>query len=1081
MPRRIDIKSVLIIGAGPIVIGQACEFDYSGAQACKALKEEGLKVILVNSNPATIMTDPELADVTYIEPITTDTIEQIIKVEKPDAILPTMGGQTALNIAIELDKAGTLKNYGVELIGATRDAIEKAEDRKLFKQSMESIGIKCPNSEIANSLDEALNSLNRIGLPAVIRPGFTLGGKGGGVAYNENDFKEICINGLDASPTNQILIDQSLLGWKEFEMEVIRDKNDNAIIVCSIENFDPMGVHTGDSITIAPAMTLTDKEFQKMRDNSIEVLKEIGVETGGSNVQWAVNPLSGEMLIIEMNPRVSRSSALASKATGFPIAKVAAKLAIGYTLDELQNDITKTTPASFEPTIDYVVTKIPRFAFEKFPSVSNELGTSMKSVGEVMAIGTTFQESMQKALNSLENKTTGLTTMHSNFDKPGIYKKLSSNTPDKIFIIGQAFRIGFTVNEIHEITRIDKWFLNQIEELVLFEKRILDSGPNISEEILIEAKSMGFSDERIAELLFISVDDIQDERKKHGIFPVYKRIDTCGGEFQSEAAYLYSTYDLSTSVTQICEAQPSDRDKVIILGSGPNRIGQGIEFDYCCCHACFSLRDENIETIMVNCNPETVSTDFDTSDKLYFEPLNLESVVNIIEKEKKSGNLVGVIVQYGGQTPLKLANDLDARKVKILGTTSKSIEISEDRKLFKEVIEKLKLKQPENTTVSKKSDAIKAAESLSFPIIARPSFVLGGSSMEIIHDPLQLKEYLQTNIDVSDKAPLLFDSYLGAAIEVDVDLICDGETSFVAGIMEHIEEAGVHSGDSACSLPPHTLGKETIERIKFQSSLLAKELEVVGLMNIQFAIKDDEIYILEVNPRASRTIPFISKTTGIPLANLAAKLMIGQKLSGISFNKKDLNYVAVKEAVLPFDRLPGSDTVLTPEMRSTGEVMGIADNFEAAFFKSQISTGMLFPKSGNVFLSIRNEDKTKEMGAACKILKKIGFKIIATKGTKSFLDKEGVDSQLVKKVFEGRPNIADLLKDKKINIVMNTTQGKQSIEDSKDIRSLALNNKIPYYTTARGIIAIINSLKENMGGKISVKAIQEYHAQLITD
>ena len=1081
MPRRIDIKSVLIIGAGPIVIGQACEFDYSGAQACKALKEEGLKVILVNSNPATIMTDPELADVTYIEPITTDTIEQIIKVEKPDAILPTMGGQTALNIAIELEKAGTLKNYGVELIGATRDAIEKAEDRKLFKQSMESIGIKCPNSEIANSLDEALNSLNRIGLPAVIRPGFTLGGKGGGVAYNENDFKEICINGLDASPTNQILIDQSLLGWKEFEMEVIRDKNDNAIIVCSIENFDPMGVHTGDSITIAPAMTLTDKEFQKMRDNSIEVLKEIGVETGGSNVQWAVNPLSGEMLIIEMNPRVSRSSALASKATGFPIAKVAAKLAIGYTLDELQNDITKTTPASFEPTIDYVVTKIPRFAFEKFPSVSNELGTSMKSVGEVMAIGTTFQESMQKALNSLENKTTGLTTMHSNFDKPGIYKKLSSNTPDKIFIIGQAFRIGFTVNEIHEITRIDKWFLNQIEELVLFEKRILDSGPNISEEILIEAKSMGFSDERIAELLCTSLDYIQDERKKHGIFPVYKRIDTCGGEFQSEAAYLYSTYDLSTSVTQICEAQPSDRDKVIILGSGPNRIGQGIEFDYCCCHACFSLSDENIETIMVNCNPETVSTDFDTSDKLYFEPLNFESVVNIIQKEKKSGNLVGVIVQYGGQTPLKLANDLDARKVKILGTTSKSIEISEDRKLFKEVIEKLKLKQPENTTVSKKSDAIKAAESLSFPIIARPSFVLGGSSMEIIHDPLQLKEYLQTNIDVSDKAPLLFDSYLGAAIEVDVDLISDGETSFVAGIMEHIEEAGVHSGDSACSLPPHTLGKETIERIKFQSSLLAKELEVVGLMNIQFAIKDDEIYILEVNPRASRTIPFISKTTGIPLANLAAKLMIGQKLSGISFNKKDLNYVAVKEAVLPFDRLPGSDTVLTPEMRSTGEVMGIADNFEAAFFKSQISTGMLFPKSGNVFLSIRNEDKTKEMGAACKILKKIGFKIIATKGTKSFLDKEGVDSQLVKKVFEGRPNIADLLKDKKINIVMNTTQGKQSIEDSKDIRSLALNNKIPYYTTARGIIAIINSLKENMGGKISVKAIQEYHAQLITD
>ena len=1081
MPKRIDIKSVLIIGAGPIVIGQACEFDYSGAQACKALKEEGLKVILVNSNPATIMTDPELADVTYIEPLTVDTIEQIIKVEKPDAILPTMGGQTALNIAIELDKVGTLKNYSVELIGATRDAIEKAEDRKLFKQSMESIGIKSPKSEIANSLDDALNSLNRIGLPAVIRPGFTLGGKGGGVAYNENDFREICISGLDASPTNQILIDQSLLGWKEFEMEVIRDKNDNSIIVCSIENFDPMGVHTGDSITIAPAMTLTDKEFQKMRNNSIEVLKEIGVETGGSNVQWAVNPLSGEMLIIEMNPRVSRSSALASKATGFPIAKVAAKLAIGYTLDELQNDITKTTPASFEPTIDYVVTKIPRFAFEKFPSVSNELGTSMKSVGEVMAIGATFQESIQKALNSLENETTGLTNIHNDLDKPGLYKKLSSNTPDKIFILGQAFRIGFSLDEIYEITRIDKWFLSQLEELVLFENMIATSGPNISQDILCEAKSMGFSDERIAELLSTSLEDIQYKRRKYRIFPVYKRIDTCGGEFESEAAYLYSTYHLSTSITQICESHPSNRDKVIIFGSGPNRIGQGIEFDYCCCHACFSLSEEGIETIMVNCNPETVSTDFDTSDKLYFEPLNLESVVNIIEKEKQSGNLIGVVVQYGGQTPLKLANDLESRNVKILGTSSKSIEISEDRKLFAEVIKKLKLKQPDNTTVTEKSNAINAAVSLSYPIIARPSFVLGGSSMEIIHDSMQLKEYLETSIDISSKAPLLLDSYLGAAIEVDVDLICDGETSFVAGIMEHIEEAGVHSGDSACSLPPHSLGKEIIEKIKFQSNLLARELEVVGLMNIQFAIKDNEIYILEVNPRASRTIPFISKTTGIPLANLAAKLMIGKKLRSLSFQRRDLNYVAVKEAVLPFDRLPGSDTVLTPEMRSTGEVMGIADNFEAAFFKSQISTGMQFPTYGSVFLSIRNEDKTKEMVDACRIIKKVGFKIIATKGTKSFLDKEGVESLPVKKVFEGRPNIADLLKDKKIDIVMNTTHGKQSIEDSKSIRSLALNNKIPYYTTARGIIAIIHSLKKNIRGKISVKPIQEYHSGLTPD
>ena len=1081
MPKRFDIKSVLIIGAGPIVIGQACEFDYSGAQACKALKEEGLKVILVNSNPATIMTDPELADVTYIEPINTDTIEKIIKVEKPNAILPTMGGQTALNIAIELDKSGTLKKYNVALIGANRDAIEKAEDRKLFKQSMERIGIKSPKSEIANSLDEAVKALNIIGLPAVIRPGFTLGGKGGGVAYNENDFREICKRGLDASPANQILIDQSLLGWKEFEMEVIRDKNDNAIIVCSIENFDPMGVHTGDSITIAPAMTLTDKEFQKMRNKSIEVLKEIGVETGGSNVQWAINPQNGEMLIIEMNPRVSRSSALASKATGFPIAKIAAKLAIGYTLDELKNDITKTTPASFEPTIDYIVTKIPRFAFEKFPSVSNELGTSMKSVGEVMAIGATFQESLQKALNSLENGTTGLAIIHSNMDKPALYKKLSAHTPEKILVIGQAFRIGFTLEEIYEITRVDKWFLSQIEEIILFEKSISSSGVDISREMLSEAKSKGFSDDRIAELLATSLDDVQNKRQKYGIFPVYKRIDTCGGEFQSEAAYLYSTYDLSSFTSQICEAQPSNKEKVIILGSGPNRIGQGIEFDYCCCHACFSLSEEGIETIMINCNPETVSTDFDTSNKLYFEPLNLESVINIIEKEKKSGNLTGVIVQYGGQTPLKLADDLDARDVRILGTPSKSIEISEDRKLFKEVIEKLNMKQPENTTVSKKSNALTAAKSLKYPIIARPSFVLGGSSMEVIHDSTQLKKYLEAPIEISNKAPLLLDSYLGAAIEVDVDLISDGEDCFVAGIMEHIEEAGVHSGDSACSLPPHSLGKDIIERIKFQSSLLAKELAVVGLMNIQFAVKDNEIYILEVNPRASRTIPFISKTTGIPLANLGAKLMIGQKLSNLPFHRKDLNYVAVKEAILPFDRLPGSDTVLTPEMRSTGEVMGIAENFEGAFFKSQVSAGMQFPKSGSIFLSIKDKDKSKEMGEACKILKKIGFKILATKGTKSFLDSKGIESSLVKKVYEGRPNIVDLLKDKKIAIVMNTTEGKQSLEDSKDIRYLALHNKTPYYTTARGIIATIKSLKENIGGKVLVKAIQEYHSQLITD
>jgi len=1075
MPKRNDINSILLIGAGPIVIGQACEFDYSGAQACKALTDEGFKVILVNSNPATIMTDPELSDLTYIEPINCQTIEKIIEREKPDAILPTMGGQTALNVTIELDKKGVLKLHGVEIIGASIEAIENAEDRQLFKRSMDSIGIKSPKSEIAKSLNDAMIAIEKIGLPAVIRPSFTLGGKGGGVAYNINEFKKICSEGLDASPANQILIDQSLIGWKEFEMEVIRDKNDNAIIVCSIENVDPMGVHTGDSITVAPAMTLTDKEYQKMRSYSLNVLREIGVETGGSNVQWAVNPKTGEMLIIEMNPRVSRSSALASKATGFPIAKVAAKLAVGYSLDELKNDITQTTPASFEPSIDYVVTKIPRFSFEKFPTVSKELGTSMKSVGEVMAIGSTFQESLQKALNSLEKKITGFDEQKNILNKKSIEKELSVPTPDRILLIGHAFRLGLELAQINKITHYDPWFLKQIQEIISYEKKLKEIGKCLSKMEISSAKSMGFSDERIATLLNVSIREIQELRTKENIFPVFKRIDTCAGEFASDTSYLYSTYDLSTRISNECEAKPSDCKKVIILGSGPNRIGQGIEFDYCCCHACFSLKEEKIETIMINCNPETVSTDFDTSEKLYFEPLNFESVFNIIQTEEQKGNLLGVIVQYGGQTPLKLANALEENKVKILGTQPAAIDIAEDRKLFKNIIKKLKLKQPKNKTASSIKDVIKIAEKVQYPIIVRPSFVLGGRSMEIIYNSRQLKNYLKTDIDISHRSPLLLDSYLGSAIEVDVDALSDGNTTFISGVMEHIEEAGVHSGDSACSLPPHSLDFKIVKKIKKQTKLLAKELKVKGLMNVQFAVKNEEIYVLEVNPRASRTVPFISKATGIPLARIGAKLMVGKKLSNLDIREKDLRHMAVKEAVLPFDRLPGSDTVLTPEMRSTGEVMGIDNNFEMAFFKSQIAAGVMLPQSGNVFLSIKDTDKTDSMIKACKTLEKIGFKLVATKGTKLFLDNAGINNQLVKKVYEGRPNIVDLLEDNKISIVMNTTEGEQSIKDSKEIRSLALNKKIPYYTTARGIVAAIFCLKENIKSDYSVKPIQEYH------
>ncbi|WBU60440.1 carbamoyl-phosphate synthase large subunit [Paracoccus albus] len=1110
MPKRTDIKSILIIGAGPIVIGQACEFDYSGAQACKALREEGYRVVLVNSNPATIMTDPEMADATYIEPITPGMVEKIIAAERPDALLPTMGGQTALNTALALADAGVLNKYGVELIGAQRGAIEMAEDRKLFREAMDRIGLENPKATIVTAPKDsrgkydleagvqiALDALEDIGLPAIIRPAFTLGGTGGGVAYNREDYVHFCRSGMDASPVGQILVDESLLGWKEYEMEVVRDHADNAIIVCSIENVDPMGVHTGDSITVAPALTLTDREYQRMRNGSIAVLREIGVETGGSNVQWAINPDDGRMVVIEMNPRVSRSSALASKATGFPIAKIAAKLAVGYTLDELDNDITKVTPASFEPSIDYVVTKIPRFAFEKFPGSKPELTTAMKSVGEVMAIGRTFHESLQKALASMENGLTGLDDIEIpgalDEGKPAIVRALSNQTPDRIRVIAQAMRHGLSDDEIHAVTAFEPWFLARIREIVETENRIRDNGLPDAEG-LRALKMMGFSDARLAALTGREESDIRRTRHDNGINPVFKRIDTCAAEFEAQTPYMYSTYESPAMGEVENEARPSDRKKVVILGGGPNRIGQGIEFDYCCCHACFALTDAGYETIMVNCNPETVSTDYDTSDRLYFEPLTLEHVLEILSVEQENGTLHGVIVQFGGQTPLKLANDLEAAGIPILGTSPDAIDLAEDRERFQQMLQELGLKQPVNGIAHSDEEARDIAARVGFPLVIRPSYVLGGRAMEIVRDMDHLNRYITHAVDVSGKNPVLLDSYLSGAIEVDVDALSDGETVHVAGIMEHIEEAGVHSGDSACSLPPHTLDAATIDELKRQTVAMAQKLGVVGLMNVQFAIKNGEIFVLEVNPRASRTVPFVAKATDSAIASIAARLMAGEPMSNFPAREPypdgvgpedDLPFAdpltladpitpwfSVKEAVLPFARFPGVDTLLGPEMRSTGEVMGWDRNFPRAFLKAQLGAGVQLPHSGAVFLSIKDADKTEAMAQAARDLTAMGFTIIATTGTADFLAQNGVESERVNKVYEGRPNIVDRLKNDEIAMVLNTTEGAQAIADSREIRAVALYDKIPYYTTAAGSIAAVAAIKSRGEGEVGVRSLQ---------
>ena len=1077
MPKRTDIKSILVIGAGPIIIGQACEFDYSGAQACKALKEEGYRVILINSNPATIMTDPIMADATYIEPINKEIIEKIIKIERPDAILPTMGGQTALNVTLELFEAGILEKYKIELIGAKPDSIKKAEDRELFKECMNKIGLNSAKAKIAKNIDEAKAALEFVGLPAIIRPSFTLGGEGGGIAYNTEEFIEIVLNGIKLSPNSEVLIEESLLGWKEFEMEVVRDKVDNCIIICSIENIDPMGVHTGDSITVAPALTLTDKEYQQMRNASIAVLREIGVDTGGSNVQFAVNPNDGRLIVIEMNPRVSRSSALASKATGFPIAKIAAKLAVGYNLDELQNDITKSTPASFEPTIDYVVTKIPRFTFEKFPGNDGFLSTSMKSVGEVMAIGRSFQESLQKALRSLETGLSGLDEipLPNNGDKLNqaetILGWLAEQVPDRILRIACAFRNNISINEVARITGWDKWFLNQIYGIIEVEKILHSKSVPINSFILRNIKSMGFSDKRISDLTNLSNKKINELKIKFNIFPVYKRVDTCAAEFSSETAYLYSSYE--PNINSECEANPSNKKKVVILGGGPNRIGQGIEFDYCCVHAAYSLSESGYETIMINCNPETVSTDYDTSDKLYFEPLTYEDVLSIIKKEDENGEVLGVIVQLGGQTPLKIAASLEKAGVKILGTSVDAIDLAEDRKRFKELLQSLNLNQPLNGIATNNSEAIKIANEIGFPIVIRPSYVLGGRAMEIVHDHFQLQKYINEAVIVSGNNPVLIDSFLRDAIEVDVDALSDGKDTYIAGIMEHIEEAGIHSGDSACALPPQTLNKNTIDEIINQTNILAKALNVVGLMNIQFAIQNDKIFILEVNPRGSRTIPFVAKATGIALAKIASKLMIGKSLSDCNIQPKTLTHVSVKEAVFPFSRFPGTDIILGPEMKSTGEVMGIGSTFGEAFAKSQLGASINLPIKGQVFISIKDSDKNRIVPIAQK-LSNLGFTICATYGTAKVLNDNKIKTNFVKKVIEGRPNAVDAMLSGEIQLVINTAEGTNSIKDSFSLRQTALLNKIPYYTTLQGANAATLGIKAIKEKIINVKSIQSY-------
>ncbi len=1088
MPKRTDIQSILIIGAGPIVIGQACEFDYSGVQACKALTDEGYRVILVNSNPATIMTDPGMADATYIEPITPEIVEKIIAIEKPDALLPTMGGQTALNTALALEQMGVLEKYGVEMIGAKADVIDKAENRERFAEAMIKIGlenpratiIEAPNGDIAAGVATAVEKLHLTGLPAIIRPAFTLGGTGGGVAYNIEEFEEIVRSGLSASPTNQVLIDESLLGWKEYEMEVVRDKADNCIIICAIENIDPMGVHTGDSITVAPALTLTDKEYQVMRDASIAVLREIGVETGGSNVQFGLNPKDGRMVVIEMNPRVSRSSALASKATGFPIAKIAAKLAVGYTLDELDNDITGATPAAFEPTIDYVVTKIPRFAFEKFPGADPVLTTAMRSVGEAMAIGRTFAESLQKALRSLETDLTGLNEiiidpageMSDDELKNAMKARLSILAPDRLLVIAQAFRQGFTVEKIFQYTQIDPWFLRQIQDLVKAEEWLKSNGLPKTEQEWRSIKSEGFADSRIGELTGKTEQAVRKARRAKGVRPVYKRVDTCAAEFQAKTPYMYSTYEVPSFGGKVeDESRVSSRDKVIILGGGPNRIGQGIEFDYCCCHAAFALEEIDIESIMVNCNPETVSTDYDTSDRLYFEPLTEEDVLELIMTEQEAGTLKGVIVQFGGQTPLKLAEALEANGIPLLGTKRDALDRAEDRERFKALVEKLDLKQPNNAIAKNAKEAIEASKVVGYPIVLRPSNVLGGRGMEIVDNDAELNRYISEAVRVSGKSPLLIDQYLRDAIEVDVDVICDGEEVYVAGVMEHIEEAGVHSGDSACSLPPYTLSDKIVAELGRQAKVLALELGVIGLMNTQFAVKDDVVYLIEVNPRASRTVPFVAKAIGQPIANIAAKVMAGKKLSEFDLSVKPQKYIAVKEAVFPFARFPGVDTVLGPEMRSTGEVMGLADTFGMAFAKSQLGGGVDLPSSGKVFISVREQHKPL-MAELAKDLIGLGFKIIATGGTTKYLREQGIEVEYVKKVHEGRPHIVDAMKNGEVHLVFNTTSGKQSLQDSFSLRRAALTLNIPYFTTAAAARASVQAIIELSKGDYQVESLQ---------
>ena len=1107
MPKRTDITSIMIIGAGPIIIGQACEFDYSGAQACKALREEGYRVILVNSNPATIMTDPGLADATYIEPITPDVVAKIIERERPDALLPTMGGQTGLNTALALADLGVLEKYNVELIGAKREAIEMAEDRKLFREAMDRIGLENPKAtiiaapkvngkyDIAAGVAEALAAIEYVGLPAIIRPAFTLGGTGGGVAYNRDDFESIVRSGLEASPVAQVLIDESLLGWKEFEMEVVRDVADNAIIVCAIENVDPMGVHTGDSITVAPALTLTDKEYQIMRNGSIAVLREIGVETGGSNVQWAINPADGRMVVIEMNPRVSRSSALASKATGFPIAKIAAKLAVGYTLDELDNDITKVTPASFEPSIDYVVTKIPRFAFEKFPGSEPHLTTAMKSVGEVMAIGRTIHESMQKALASLETGLTGFDeiTIPGAPDAASITQALSKQTPDRLRTIAQAMRHGFTDDRINQVTAFDPWFLARIREIIDIEAQVRHDGLPVTAPALRRLKMFGFTDARLAKLTGRDEAQIRRARRNLGVQAVFKRIDTCAAEFEAQTPYMYSTYEAPAMGDVECEARPSAAKKVVILGGGPNRIGQGIEFDYCCCHACYALTAAGYETIMINCNPETVSTDYDTSDRLYFEPLTLEHVLEILRVEQDNGTLHGVIVQFGGQTPLKLAQALANEGIPILGTTPDAIDLAEDRERFQQLLHTLNLKQPHNGTARSRDEAFAVAKTIGYPLVIRPSFVLGGRAMEIIRDDAQLDRYIREAVQVSGTSPVLLDSYLSNAIEVDVDALSDGQNVHVCGIMEHIEEAGVHSGDSACCLPPHSLTPETIAELTRQTVQMARALNVIGLMNVQFAIKDATIYVLEVNPRASRTVPFVAKATDSAIASIAARLMAGEPLSNFPMRPPYAQGVgpdtplpladpmtlanpitpwfSVKEAVLPFARFPGVDPVLGPEMRSTGEVMGWDRTFALAFLKAQMGAGTILPEQGRVFLSVKDMDKTPALASAARDLVTMGFEIIATKGTNLWLSTQSVPSTPVAKVYEGRPNIVDRLKNDEIALVMNTTEGAQAISDSRDIRRVALMDKIPYFTTAAASIAAVAAMKAR-GEGYGVRTLQ---------